>query len=140
MKVEIVTVDSHYQQLAAIRQRVFTQEQGVPESLEFDDRDPHCVQVLITDKDEPIACGRIDLEKGGKVGRVAVQANARHLGLGRKVMQALEQAADDAGLDKVWFHAQKSAVGFYEKLGYHCVGEEFLEAGIVHRQMEKSLD
>ncbi|MEJ7682070.1 MAG: GNAT family N-acetyltransferase [Segetibacter sp.] len=36
-------------------------------------------------------------------------------------------------------HARKSAVGFYEKLGYKIVGDEFLELNIPHYIMEKQL-
>lgn len=31
----------------------------------------------------------------------------------------------------------QTAVGFYEKAGYTCQGEAFLEVGIPHRYMEK---
>ncbi|MBS1564192.1 MAG: GNAT family N-acetyltransferase, partial [Bacteroidetes bacterium] len=33
----------------------------------------------------------------------------------------------------------KTAVGFYEKLGYVAVGEEFLEVTLPHFVMEKKL-
>jgi predicted GNAT family N-acyltransferase len=36
-------------------------------------------------------------------------------------------------------HARKSAVGFYEKLGYHIASEEFMEVNIPHYMMEKML-
>jgi predicted GNAT family N-acyltransferase len=36
-------------------------------------------------------------------------------------------------------HARKTAVGFYEKLGYKRIGNEFLEVTIPHYAMEKAL-
>jgi predicted GNAT family N-acyltransferase len=36
-------------------------------------------------------------------------------------------------------HARKSAVGFYEKLGYKIVGDEFEEVTIPHFEMQKTL-
>ncbi len=36
-------------------------------------------------------------------------------------------------------HARKTAVGFYEKLGYFSTGGEFEEVTIPHNIMEKKL-
>jgi predicted GNAT family N-acyltransferase len=36
-------------------------------------------------------------------------------------------------------HARKTALGFYEKLGYKAQGEEFEEVTIAHYVMEKAL-
>jgi len=36
-------------------------------------------------------------------------------------------------------HARKTALGFYEKLGYNVVGDEFTEVTIPHFVMEKNL-
>lgn len=55
-------------------------------------------------------------------------------------MQALEEAARANNLGQLWFHAQVSAVPFYRSLGYHVVGEEFVEADIPHLSMKKSLN
>lgn len=129
----------HAAALYHVRHAVFVEEQKVPVELELDERDSHCVHVLVTQAGDPVATGRIDLDDGGRIGRLAVLSEQRKFGLGRKVMQALENVGRDAGLKRIWFHAQNSAIGFYEKLGYHVIGEEFLEAGIKHKSMEKLL-
>jgi predicted GNAT family N-acyltransferase len=36
-------------------------------------------------------------------------------------------------------HARKTALGFYEKLGYRVAGDEFIEVTIPHYVMEKDL-
>ncbi|MNG40307.1 putative N-acetyltransferase YjcF [compost metagenome] len=59
--------------------------------------------------------------------------------LGRQVLQALMDAARDGGQTEVMLHAQRSAVGFYERLGYQARGVVFEEAGIEHQEMFKSL-
>lgn len=139
MSTEIILThyQDHLDEIAQVRHKVFIQEQKVPKELEWDERDALCQHVLIRQHGQPVATGRIDLEKGGKVGRVAVLANERSHGLGRQVMRALEQVAKDAKLEKVWFHAQNSAIGFYQKLDYLIVSDEFMEAGILHCTMEK---
>ncbi len=62
----------------------------------------------------------------------------RH-GLGRALMQFAENIARDRGFKKICMHARKTAMGFYEKLGYEKVGEEFEEVSLPHYKMEKDL-
>ncbi|HNP80424.1 MAG TPA: GNAT family N-acetyltransferase [Nitrospira sp.] len=40
---------------------------------------------------------------------------------------------------RVGLSAQTHALGFYEKAGFHVVGEPFMDAGIPHRKMVKEL-
>lgn len=121
-----------------IRHTVFVIEQNVPQELEADDRDSACLHVAAFLDGNPVASGRIDPETG-KVGRVAVLKEYRQQGIGRTIMQAIEELAIVSGHAKVWFHAQESAIPFYEQLGYVGLGEIFFEADIPHRRMEKSL-
>lgn len=122
-----------------IRFRVFVEEQHVPPSLETDDRDPFCIHLLVFKDDEAIATGRIDLDQGGKIGRVAVLAAKRRQGIGAAVVARLHGIGKRNGLNKVWCHAQVTAVPFYEKLGYQVIGETFYEAGIEHVRMERQI-
>jgi|SRR5690606_9801180 predicted GNAT family N-acyltransferase len=128
-----------YAAIRAIRFAVFVDEQRVPASLEMDERDPHCRHVLAFVGDEPVATGRLDIARRGKIGRVAVLAAARRSGVGRAVMERLHALAAAHGLDAVWCHAQVTAAPFYERLGYAAVGDVFVEAGIDHVRMERRL-
>ena len=125
--------------LEDVRVIVFVQEQQVPVDIEMDDRDALCIHVLARDKRGPVGTGRIDIEKHGKIGRVAVLPEYREQGMGKALMVALEAIAQQAGLAQVWVNAQVSAQGFYEKQGYLAEGETFLEADIVHCRMTKAL-
>lgn len=120
-----------------VRDEVFLVEQGIDPELELDERDACCQHALCYSGAQPIGTGRIDLEAGGKVGRVAVLPSARRQGVGSCVMHALESVARRNQLPSIWFHAQQSAVPFYEALGYRAVGSLFHEADIPHIKMEK---
>jgi predicted GNAT family N-acyltransferase len=122
-----------------IRFRVFVDEQHVPPSLETDDRDPFCFHLLAFEDDEPIGTGRIDVDQGGKIGRVAVLASKRRQGIGAALMEGLHEVGKRNGLSKVWCHAQVTAIPFYERLGYRAIGETFYEAGIEHVKMERQI-
>jgi GNAT superfamily N-acetyltransferase len=60
-------------------------------------------------------------------------------GIGRALMIFAENIARDQGYKRLCMHARRSAIGFYEKLGYAVSGDEFVEVTIPHFTMEKSL-
>jgi predicted GNAT family N-acyltransferase len=123
-----------------IRETVFIDEQRVPRELEFDERDPLCLHVLAFDEGTPVGTGRLDLDYGGKVGRVAVVATHRRSGVGTALMEHLHALAREAKQPRLWCNAQLTAVPFYERLGYVRSGDVFVEAGIDHVRMEYALD
>lgn len=121
-----------------VRLTVFVTEQRVPETLELDDRDRHCVHVLAVLDGRVVGTARIDLASGGKIGRVAVLAAHRGRGVGTELMRVLHRIAARRGLRSVWCHAQTSAAPFYRRLGYAATGPNFEEAGIEHVRMVRS--
>jgi predicted GNAT family N-acyltransferase len=120
-----------------IRFTVFGEEQHVPAELEIDTRDPVCKHVLAFVDDLAVGTGRIDVEHGGKIGRMAVLERHRRAGVGRALIDRLHQIADNHGLARTWCHAQMSAVPFYLLLGYRITGGPFIEVGIEHVLMER---
>jgi predicted GNAT family N-acyltransferase len=123
--------------LRAVRDKVFIREQNVPTEIEWDGSDADYTHVLITDGDQAVATGRINGE--GRVGRMAVLAERRGEGIGAIVMEHIELMASEMGLRAIHLNSQVSAIGFYERLGYTVVGEEFYEANIPHRKMLKRI-
>lgn len=71
--------------------------------------------------------------------QMAVPNNMQGKGIGRALMIFAENIARDQGYKKLIMHARKTALGFYEKLGYKALGEEFEEVTIAHYIMEKEL-
>jgi predicted GNAT family N-acyltransferase len=125
--------------IRAVRTAVFIDEQGVDRELEFDDRDPLCLHLLALEGAEPIGTARLDVDYGGKVGRVAVLSAHRRRGIGAALMEQLHALARARGLPRLWCHAQLSAVPFYEQLGYEASGAVFVEADIDHVRMDAVL-
>jgi predicted GNAT family N-acyltransferase len=127
-----------YVPLTHIRTRVFVLEQDVPPEEEIDAADATCVHALATDPDgKPIACGR--LLPDGRIGRMAVLQAWRGKGVGGVILAALMDEARERGLKRAYLHAQTHAIAFYERHGFIAHGEEFLDANIPHREMERSL-
>lgn len=71
--------------------------------------------------------------------QMAVPDEYQGKGIGRALMNFAENLARDRGYKKITMHARKNAMGFYEKMGYKKVGNEFVEITIPHYVMEKEL-
>ena len=124
--------------IKSVREQVFIQEQHVPEELEWDEHDTKAVHVVAYDTDDQVI-GTARLLADGHIGRMAVLEPSRKNGVGSAMLKKLLLLAQQQNLSKVFLHAQTSAIGFYEHHGFRTLGEEFLDAGIPHRYMEKDL-
>jgi predicted GNAT family N-acyltransferase len=125
----------------AIRDEVFVGEQAVPIEEERDDDDATATHVLAFVGEQPIGTGRLVAKDGrlGKIGRMAVRKEARGIGVGRAIMAALIARAREMGLLEIILDAQVHAIPFYADLGFVEEGDEFMDAGLVHRRMRRRL-
>jgi len=119
--------------LRRIRTEVFVREQEVPEDLEWDGLDASSRHLLALVDREPVGTGR--LAQSGKIGRMAVLSTHRGRGIGDRLLAELVQLAVASGHQRTYLHAQVHATGFYARQGFRAEGDEFMEAGIAHRQM-----
>lgn len=78
-------------------------------------------------------------EKEFRLRQMAVADGLQGKGIGRVLMNFAENIARDMRKEKMIMHARKSAIGFYEKLGYTTCSNEFEEVSIPHYVMEKIL-
>jgi predicted GNAT family N-acyltransferase len=140
--VASVATPADWPEVAALRTRVFVDEQGVPPEIEQDDRDATAVHVLSRDDSgRVVATGRLLLQDDGtaSIGRMAADAAVRGRGHGAAVLAELHRQAELRGVPMVELHAQVTARAFYERAGYTAVGDEYEEAGIAHVTMRRRL-
>lgn len=136
--VEVIDYATGVDELRAVREPVFVQEQQVPIALEWDELDPLCVHVIARDADgRPIGTGRLTPER--KIGRMAVLPDWRGRGVGDALLLALIDAAAQRRWPELRLHSQVSAMGFYVKHGFVPYGERFMEAGIEHQSMRRQI-
>ena len=119
--------------LRRIRESVFIQEQGVTPEQEWDSDDASATHFLAYEGD--FAIGTARLLADGCIGRVSVLKDWRGLNVGELLMRAVIKEAERLGLKQQRLTAQVHAAGFYERLGFTAVSDEFLEAGIPHIDM-----
>jgi YbgC/YbaW family acyl-CoA thioester hydrolase len=125
-----------------VRTAVFVQEQRIPLALEWDEEDDKALHAVAFNRlDMPVATGRLLQHAPGvaRIGRMAVSRVLRGTWLGREILLALVQAARERGDREVMLHAQRSAEGFYQRLGFVPRGKPFTEAGIAHIEMALAL-
>lgn len=124
--------------IAQVRRRVFIEEQGVPEAMEWEALDARCDWFLVEGADGA-AIGVARLTPDGRIGRMAVVPPWRRQGVGSALLAAALAKARERALGQVSLHAQTHALAFYARAGFHAVGPGFMEAGIPHHQMVLAL-
>lgn len=138
MKIIRVTEPNQLEMAFHIRKEVFVKEQGVPLEAEFDQYEEAADHILVYWNGKPVGTGRLrTMDEIAKLERICILPAYRKHGLGKEIIRALENIAKEKGMAKAKLHAQKQAQGFYEKLGYTCVSEPFMEDGILHVLMVK---
>jgi predicted GNAT family N-acyltransferase len=120
-----------------IRIKVFVEEQNVPREEEFDAVDLSCFHVLAYDEEGRLCgTGRLYADAVEKalahIGRMAVLKEARGMGCGAAIMEALILEAERRGFKRVVLSAQEQAIGFYRKFGFECAGERYWDVNIPH--------
>lgn len=79
-------------------------------------------------------------DRSVRLRQMAVDPDHHSQGLGRRLIRAVEEELDRRGITSIGLHARTSAAGFYARLGYRATGDEFMEVGVPHRAMGKTLD
>lgn len=126
----------------ALRRDVFETEQNIPRPL---DRDPFDYSadhvVAFDDKGRCVGTGRVVRldARTAQIGRMAVSKDQRKHGVGALVLEALERMATMRGISELTVNSQLPAESFYRNRGFSRVGEVFLDQGVPHVVMKKSL-
>lgn len=130
-----------YHDALAIRETVFIDEQHVPRELEIDDDEARATNLVLYVDDAPAATLRLLPIAADtiKLQRMAVRKAYRQRGYGRALIAEAEGIAETNGYQQITLGGQLTARGFYETLGYTACGEEFMDAGIRHIEMVKTL-
>lgn len=142
MALKIIDHGSYeYRQMVKLRDDVLRKPLGLgftPEELEEEKEN---MLIGAFEEDDILACCMLVEENPTTVRlrQMAVLNDLQGKGIGRALMTFAENIARDRGYRILSMHARKNATGFYEKMGYRVVGNEFTEVTIPHYLMEKKL-
>ena len=130
-----------YGQMVNLRNEILRRPLGLTFEPDELAREKEDILIGAFDDDEMLACclmTKVD-NQSLRLRQMAVQNNLQGKGIGASMMNFAEIVARDKGYKKLVMHARKTALGFYEKLGYKAVGNEFEEVTLPHYIMEKHL-
>ena len=128
-----------------IRQAVFVDEQGMFHGTDVDERDAQAIHIVAVDEETGSVVGGVrcyfDPEWGEDTwfgGRLTVRQDYRHKGaqVGPLLVRAAERAVQERGCRCFLAHIQVQNVKFFERLGWHTVGEPQPLHGFPHQMME----
>jgi predicted GNAT family N-acyltransferase len=125
-----------------IRQRVFVNEQGVPEAIVHEDAERSAYYFVAIDE-EGNALGTARWRKtaqGVKLERFAVLPVHRNKGLGADLLRSILvdiKSKFGSGV-LVYLNAQLEAITLYTDQGFLPVGQTFIEADITHQRMSQT--
>ena len=134
---------AEYEAGLELRWRILRAPWGRPRGSERDALDADAVHRIVVEDGRVLASGRLHRLDGdsGQIRYMAVDASQRGRGLGRLLLESLEQAARGAGMTRIVLHAREGSLPFYEKAGYRVVAPSHTLFGeIRHWQMEKPLN
>lgn len=134
MNISRVDWAEKHEILQLIRYVVFVVEQNVPISEEWDGMDESSTHFLAADS-SGLPVGAARLMPTGQIGRMAVLQPLRGTGIGSRLLQTVVEHAKGSNFDRIFLHAQTHAIEFYERNGFVVQGDEFMDAGIPHREM-----
>src|SRR5882757_4181035 len=130
-----------YQLMVKLRDDILRKPLGLgftPEELESEKDN---MLIAAFEEERILGCCMLVEEQPGTVRlrQMAVLNDLQGKGIGRALMNFAENIARDRGYKILRMHARSHAVGFYEKVGYRVLGEQFVEVTIPHYVMEKKL-
>ena len=130
-----------YKQMVDIRKAILRKPLGLDFTSEELEREKEDILIGCFEDDKLEGCCLLTKEGVGNVRlrQMAVTSGLQGKGIGRVLMYFAENIARDKGFKKMTMHARDNAIGFYEKLGYKKLGNQFLEVTIPHFIMEKEL-
>ena len=132
-----LSLEELYEILKA-RSKIFILEKNM-HCLDMDGMDPMAKHFFLEENGSILAYLRAfytdDSKMTVKIGRVLSITHG--VGLGAALMQkAMADIKENMKCKRIVVDSQKSAVGFYEKMGFKPISGEFLEEGVIHIKMQ----
>jgi predicted GNAT family N-acyltransferase len=130
-----------YLQMVNLRDNVLRRPLGLTFSHDELAAEKEEILIACTDDEDMLGCCmlvKMDNETV-RLRQMAVAPNLHGKGIGASIISFAENLARDKGFKTMTMHARDTAIGFYEKFGYHIKGHQFIEVNVPHHVMEKQL-
>jgi predicted GNAT family N-acyltransferase len=143
MKIIEPKTEREVEQYYNLRYEILRKPWNQPRQSTKDEWEDQSIHILmLDDNDNAIACGRLQLnsKEEGQIRSMAVQTEMQGRGLGKRIIEWIEEKAQERQMKRIILDARENAVKFYESCGYKVIGDSYLLFGIIkHYKMEKHL-
>ncbi len=141
LNYKLVENDRELKEAFEVRRKVFVEEQGIAEYLEFDGNDGQALHMVVLDGERVIGTARVLFlaTNQAKLERMAILKPFRRKGIGRRLIYYLNENLSKRQVAQVVLHAQYSVVAFYKSCGFEESGSPFWEVSIKHVKMQRQL-
>lgn len=142
---KLQTARSEYdvERIIQLRYKMLRAPWNQPIDTATDGLEHESVNAFIEDeRKQIIACARLQDNKNtiGQIRFMAVDGNYQGKGLGKLLVNFLEQKGKEFRFRKIELQARENAVDFYKSCGYDIKEKTFLLWGVIqHYRMEKEL-
>lgn len=135
--------EAEFEQYYQFRWRLLRAPLNLPPGSERDEYDTVAIHRMLVDQQgNTVAVARmhqISTEEA-QLRYIAVDDQYQKQGLGSQLVAVLEQVARNMGISRILINARLNALDFYQKCGFHAVGEGPTHFGkIKHQQLRKDL-
>lgn len=135
--VKIAKDEITIQRIIQLRYEVLRKPWQKPIDTASDELEQTSINAYIEQDGDIIACGRLqDNRQGtGQIRFMAVSETQQGKGLGKLILQKLEQEAQQIGLTKIELQARENAVKFYAANGYTIKEKSFVLWDIIQHYL-----
>ena len=134
--------DQDFEKYYELRWRILRKPWGQPKGSEVNDRDDDAFHIMAEIDDQVVGVGCIHKIEGnrGRIRFMAVDDSLQGQGIGKKMMELLEEYAHQQKWTKIWLYAREIAWDFYLDQNYKIIGDGELLFGVIkHKIMEKEI-
>lgn len=136
--VEQTVWKDSFNEILAVRHKVFMVEQHFSDKVLCDINDNDCFHIIVRDEQEQVVgSGRITEQ--GRIGRIAVLLSHRGNGLGNKILERLVEIAQQQAISKLSLNAELSERNMYNTHQFAVAGPVFMKQGIPHQMFTRKL-
>ena len=140
--INIATEHGKLSDIIDLRYKVLLQPWEQRFELATDDLEKESINVFADEDGKVIGCGRLQTLQGeiGQIRFMAVSNESQGKGVGKKLLEKLEDEARSLNFRKIVLFVRENALIFYEKSGYSVINKgQLLWDKIQHYKMEKDL-
>ena len=136
LTVEVVAPED----VTDLRDRVLREGQGHDGFP--DDRAPTTLHLAALSNGRVVGVATLALREPGvyQLRGMAVEPELQGRGIGRAVLDEAERRLRRLGARQVWANGRDTALGFYERAGWHVEGEGYEVVGLPHHRVVRQLD